>query len=123
MTEKKTRYGFPSADWDLAKAQATDFLVRCARTRSTTTYSQLCEEVGAIHLRPYSFAIIAFLDEICAEEDARHGVVTASLVVRKDTGMPGNGYFGELSRLGHGIDDREAFWRAEVERVWDAYSD
>ena len=118
MTETALRYGSPVADWERAKLQAKDFLVSCARERATTTYSELCSEVGAIHLRPYSFAVVAFLNEICTEEDAAHGVMMASLVVRKDTGLPGNGYFRHAGRLGRDVSDREAFWRSEVEKVY-----
>jgi len=118
MTEPATRYGSPADDWERAKLQAKDFLTACARRRATTTYSELCSEVDAIHLRPYSFAIVAFLNEICSEEDAAHGVMMASLVVRKDTGIPGEGYFRHAGRLGRDVSDREAFWRSEAEKVY-----
>ena len=126
MTETALRYGSPVADWERAKLQAKDFLTSCARRRATTTYSELCSMVDAIHLRPYSFAIVAFLNEICTEEDAVHGVMMASLVVRKDSGMPGDGYFRHAERLSRDITDRERFWRSEVEKVyavWPALSD
>lgn len=121
MTETALRYGSPVADWERAKLQAKDFLTSCARRRATTTYSELCAVVDAIHLRPYSFAIVAFLNEICTEEDAAHGVMMASLVVRKDSGVPGDGYFRHADRLGRDISDREAFWRSEVEKVYDVW--
>ena len=121
MADKETRYGFQSTDWESAKVQAKDFLTSCAHRRGTTTYSELCSQVGAVSLHPYSFAIVAFLNEICTEEDAAHGVMMASLVTRKDTGLPGDGYYRHADRLGRDISDREAFWRAEVERVWAAY--
>jgi len=123
MTDNKTYFGSPVEDWETAKLQAKAFLTDCARRRGTTTYSGLCSEITAIHLRPYSFAIVAFLNEICTEEDAAHGVMMASLVVRKDTGIPGEGYFRHAGSLGRDTADREAFWRSEVERVWAAYSD
>jgi len=113
-----TCYGFPRADWELAKRQAEDALSACARERATTTYAGLCDEVAAIRLRPYSFAMVAFLDEICAEQDAENGIVLASLVTRKDTGMPGEGYFRHAARLGHDVSDRELYWTRQVERVW-----
>jgi hypothetical protein len=121
MADIDTRFGFPVQDWERAKRQAKDLLTECARRLGTTTYSGLCDAVTAIHLRPYSFAIVAFLNEICTEEDAAHGVMMASLVVRKDTGIPGDGYFRHAGRLGRDISDREAFWRSEAQRVWEAY--
>lgn len=116
-----TRYGFPRADWERAKSEAKDFLVSCARRRETTTYSELCETVSAVHLRPYSFAMMAFLNEVCTEEDAAHGVMLASLVCRKDSGLPGDGYFRHAARLGRDVRDREAYWRSEVSRIHDAF--
>ena len=63
------------------------------------------------------------LGEVDTEADARLGCMVASLVVRADTGMPGDGYFAFASReLGRPIGDRRAFWQAEVARVWDAYA-
>jgi hypothetical protein len=121
MADADARYGFPAQDWERAKLQAKGLLTECARRRGTVTYSDLCDSVTAIHLTPYSFAIVAFLNEICTEEDAAHGVMMASLVVRKDTGIPGDGYFGHAVRLGRDTADREAFWRSEAERVWEAY--
>ena len=47
----------------------------------------------------------------------------ASLVVRADTGIPGEGYFlfaGE--ELGRPIEDPQAFWEHEVVRVWEAFA-
>jgi hypothetical protein len=63
------------------------------------------------------------LGEVDTETDARLGCMVASLVVRADSGMPGDGYFHfAATELGRPIDDRREFWQAEVERVWDAYA-
>lgn len=116
-----TRYGFPREDWDLAKRQAKDFLVACARSRRTTTYGELTQVVSAIRLKTYSWGMMAFLDEICTEEDALHGVMLASLVCRKDSGMPGDGYFRNAAKLGRDTHDHEAYWRSEIERIYAAF--
>lgn len=115
-----TCYGFPRADWERAKAEAEAALVACARERETTTYAGLCAEVNSIQLRPYSFAMVAFLDEICCEQDAANGIVLATLVTRKDSGLPGEGYFRHAARLGHDVSDRQAFWHEQAERVYAA---
>ena len=117
-----TCYGFPCADWERAKAEAETALVACARRRETTTYAGLCTEVSSIRLRAYSFGMVAFLDEICAEQDAANGIVLASLVTRKDTGVPGEGYFRHAARIGCDVSDRDAFWHEQVERVYRAYA-
>ncbi|MCE5203633.1 MAG: hypothetical protein LLG24_05435 [Actinomycetia bacterium] len=116
-----TRYGFPRGAWDAAKEEARDFLIGRARARGTTSYSELCDVISAVQLRPYSFAMKAFLNEICSAEDAAHGIMLASLVTRKDTGLPGDGYFAFAAALGRDAFDRESFWRSEVERIYAAY--
>ena len=116
-----TWYGFPKRDWAAAKEQARTALIACARERATTTYSGLCEDVTAIRLRPYTFAMMAFLNEICTEEDAAHGVMLASLVTRKDSGLPGDGYFRNAARLGRDVSDHRAFWESEVERIYSVW--
>lgn len=117
-----TRYGFAAADWERAKAEAKEFLISCARGRATTTYSELCDLVTSVRLRPYSFAMMAFLNEVCTEEDAAHGVMLASLVCRKDSGLPGSGYFRHAARLGRDVRDPENYWRSEVERIYCVFS-
>lgn len=113
------RWGFPREAWEAAKAQMEDILVGCARRRETITYSELCATVSAIRLRPYSWALMALLDEACAEEDAAHGIVLASLVVRKGgEGMPGAGYFRCAERLGRDVSDQRAFWESELAKVY-----
>lgn len=117
-----TRYGFPLAAWEAAKQQANAFIQQRARECGTLTYAELCREVTAITLRPRSWAIMGFLNEICTEADAKHGIMLATLVVRADTGLPGDGYFRHAERLGRDVADREAYWRSEAERVWAAFA-
>lgn len=119
----ETRWGFPREAWEAAKAQTEDILIDRARRRETITYSGLCEAVSAIRLRPYSCALMALLDEACAEEDAAHGTILASLVVRKGgEGMPGAGYFRCAERLGRDVRDQRAFWEDELAKVYACWS-
>jgi len=119
---QNTRYGFPAEAWETAKAEAKAMLVARARRRETITYSELCRGVHAISLKPRSWAIMAFLNEVCSEEDAEHGVMLATLVVRADSGLPGDGYFRHAERLGRDVADREAYWHQEAERVYAAFA-
>lgn len=115
---ESTRYGFPVEAWEAAKQQANALLEERARERATITYAEICRAVSAIDLKPRSWAIMGFLNEICTEADAAHGIMLASLVVRADTGMPGAGYFRNAARLGRDVSDPEAYWRSEVERIY-----
>lgn len=119
--DEQLRYGYPAQAWECAKAEAKEHLISCARRRTTTTYSELCEVVTSARLRPYSFAMMAFLNEVCTEEDAAHGVMLASLVCRKDSGMPGDGYFRHAAKLGRDTRDPRAYWESEVARIYHAF--
>lgn len=121
MPEKATRWGLALDDWRAAKDQAESLIIARARERGTVTYSELCSSITVARFKPYSWRLIALLDEICSQEDAALGIVLASLVVRRDTGMPGEGYFAHAAKLGRDVSDREGFWRSEAERVWAAY--
>jgi methyl coenzyme M reductase subunit C len=118
---ENTRYGFSTDAWEAAKHQANALLQARARERGTITYAEICREVDAIALKPRSWAIMGFLNEICTEADAAYGIMLASLVVRADTGMPGDGYFRNAARLGRDVSDPEAYWRSEVERIYDVF--
>lgn len=65
---------------------------------------------------------MTLLDEACSGIDAERGVVHPALVVRANTGMPGEGYFAWCEHEGRDVSDREALWRADVARVFDAWS-
>jgi hypothetical protein len=120
--EKTTRYGMTPDEWDAVRERARQHIIGCAKRRETTTYSEISQVVAPARITPRSFAMMRLLNEICTREDEARGVMLASLVVRKDTGMPGDGYFGCASGLGRETADRKAFWEAEVERVYAAFS-
>jgi hypothetical protein len=120
--ESGTRWGVPIATWEEAREHARAVLLARARAHETITYSELAAAVAETGFRPRSWALMALLGEVCRDEDPVHDVWIASLVVRKDTGMPGDGYFGYAEREGLDTSDRVAFWNDRVQRVWNAYS-
>jgi len=122
-TQKDTRWGIPLARWAEARESARAAILARARARETITYSELAQAVSATGFRPRSWALMALLGEVCREEDPVHDVWIASVVVRKDTGMPGDGYFAYAERDGHDVSDRGLFWDERVQQVWNAYSD
>ena len=119
----ETRWGIPLAQWADARLRARSAMLARARAHETITYAELAQAVSETGFRPRSWALMALLGEVCRDEDPVHGVWTASLVVRKDTGMPGDGYFGYAEREGLDVSDKGAFWREHVQRVWNAYTD
>jgi hypothetical protein len=120
--KKDTYYGMPREEWPRVRERAREFIVGCARQRRTTTYTEISEVVEPARVPPYSYAMKALLNEICTREDAERGVMLASLVCSKATGVPGDGYFDCADRLLRDTHDRRAFWESEVERVYEAFA-
>lgn len=118
---KDTRWGIPLAQWADARATMREALLARACSGQTITYSELARAVAVTGFRPRSWALMAMLGEVCDAEDPVHDVWIASLVVRQDTGMPGEGYFAYAVREGLDCDDRAGFWRERVQQVWNAY--
>jgi hypothetical protein len=119
----KRRWGFTQAEWVGARESLERLLAEAGRARSTVTYGEVARRVfgGRVSARPA--ALMELLGEVDSATDAQLGCMVASLVVRADTGMPGDGYFCFAEeQLRRPIGDRRAFWTAEVERVWEAYA-
>lgn len=108
-----------SAEWAEAVAQAEAHIERCAAERRTTTYGELADAITVGNVRAYSYAMVALLSAACRVLDERFGVISASVVVRKDTGMPGEGYFAWAERSGFDVSDRRAFWERELQKVYE----
>jgi hypothetical protein len=121
--EKDTRWGIPLAQWEDARERARAAILQRAHAGETITYAELAHAVAVTGFRPRSWALMALLGEVCRDEDPVHDVWIASLVVRKDTGMPGDGYFAYAERDGFDTSDRAAFWREHAQQVWNAYRD
>lgn len=119
---ERLRWGFTASEWASARAALTKLLAETAEKRSTVTYGEISRRVFGGRVSARSSALMDLLGEVDRETERERGVIVASLVVRADTGMPGDGYFlFAADEIGRPIDDRRAFWEAEVERVWRAY--
>lgn len=109
-------------EWDEAKALLRALLTDAARARSTVTYGEAARVAFGGRFSARSGALMDLLGEVDTEEEAARGVMIASLVVRKDTGMPGDGYFAFAAyELGRDVSDRAVLWQTEAEAVWEAY--
>jgi len=116
------RWGLDSNEWVAAKERLTRLLRDAARSRSTVTYGEAARVAFSGRFSARSGALMDLLGEVDAEEERARGVIIASLVVRADTGMPGEGYFGfARDSLRRDVSDPAAFWSAEAEAVWAAY--
>ena len=107
-------------EWAEMVHAARDLLVQTACERSTITYGDFAALASRGRLVARS-PLLMQLVELAAEPlDETYGICTASLVVRADSGRPGEGYFVWAARSGFDMTDPRAMWLAQVHRVWNA---
>lgn len=106
-------------------------LLRAARSRGTLTYGQLMKIMGVSRGKPLFEAIVA----VDRAEYANGAPGFAAIIVRKDTGFPGGGFFCDdklpeslrrpYSRASDpGLSAAEMNYVKDAQRkIWDYYSD
>ena len=97
-------------------------LKQVARTGTVTHYSDIAPLAGVnLNTGRGRREIGSLLAEVCLSEAQQGRPLLGSVVVRKDSQMPGKGYFRGAQNLGkfHGgsDEDRRAFWLQELKRV------
>jgi hypothetical protein len=88
-----------------------DVLVEVAARGETITYEQL--RSGLVLAGDIVPALRALSED---EDDAGRGLLTA-VVVRSDTGKPGNGWFRLAAERGRDVTQADAAWQAERARL------
>ena len=112
------RYSVSKDERAAIKEEMRAIMIEQARARQTIPYSELAMRVPTAYLHPRSFQFASLLQEIGREEiEAGRGVLPA-VVVRKDSGMPGGGYFGSTACMGHESAELEAWWRDDLETLY-----
>lgn len=113
------RKRFVEADRAALKAEMRALLIGLARRRQTITYSELAAALttACVHHRAPEFHRL--IVEMSREDEAAGHVALAPLIVRKDSGIPGMGFFVQTAVEGGEAADLEAFWRAAFERACD----
>lgn len=116
-------WGMSGEQWAEAKMRLASLLGEAGRQRSTVTYGEAARVAFEGRFTPRSRALMDLLGDVDREMDAAEGVMIASLVVRADSGIPGEGYFafadGTLGR--RALEDPHGFWLEEVRRVWEYF--
>jgi hypothetical protein len=93
-----------------------------ARGETVVTYGQLVERIDARSFTPNHPALTELLCSIStAENRAGRGMLSA-VVVRGDTGLPGDGFFKLAGKLGFKYEDERAFWEQERAKVYVAWN-
>jgi len=115
-------YSFTEADWQAIKAEIHAILVGLARMERTMSYSELAAQVRTASMHHRAPGFHSILRDICRDEIAAGRPVIGVLVVNKQTGICGQGYFKFAAQMGADVSDPEAYWQAEFERVCEYWS-
>src|SRR2546423_15670108 len=110
----ETKYGSSLQDWERAKEEMRGVLVETARRKEFIPYSDLVARVHTVKLDPHSYALAAMLGEISTEEHTCGRGMLSALVLSKDEGKPGTGFFALAEDLKLDISDPDRFWLAEL---------
>ena len=92
-------------------------LIEVAKHKGTISYSDVAR-IADLHVR--SRALFQILDDISTAEFAAGRPLLTAVVVRKEDGMPGGGFFKLATQLGQhrAGDDRTLYWMRELEQVY-----
>jgi hypothetical protein len=107
--------------WDAVRAEMRELMIGAAQMRRTLTYAELCAAVRSAHLHYHSPLLTRLLVQIGTAEAGDGRPILPAVVVTKQTGMPGMGFFkieGEVQ-----IADPEAYWRDALEQVYTYWSE
>ena len=105
--------------------QLIEALKEIASRAEKVTYGEMAALVGLDMRRPPDrTALGRLLQAVCKTESASGRPLLGSVVVRKDTGMPGESYFKVARQLRSdgSADDRE-FHRVELARVYEQWAE
>jgi hypothetical protein len=117
------KHKFSESDWNSLKQEMREILIGMAKLRQPITYSALAASIQTAYIHHRAPYFQKLINDVCREDDAAGHEVLAVLIVRKDTGICGSGFFTHAAGEGHDVSDPEAFWRTEFDRVCDYWSD
>jgi len=99
-------------------------LKEVAKSRRTITYSELAP-LARLNMSnaPDRTEIARILDEISNYEYDHGRPLLSAVVIRKDTNLPGSGFFTLARELGLLTgDDKDGFYRDELNRVYEIWT-
>ena len=123
MKREGFKHGFAESDWQAAKEEARQAMIRRAKVPRTISYSELVSEIRSVKLEPHDARLSHLLGLIAEEESqAGRGMLTVVVVHKTGDQKPGPGFYEMARRLGNAILDEEAFWVSELKRVHSSWA-
>jgi hypothetical protein len=112
---------FSEAKWNDIKNEMRQIMVELAKSGQTISYSELCAMLKTAYLHYHSPMLTTLLIEIGSEEAQAGRPILPAVVVGKQSGIPGLGYFkvaiGEAE-----IADPQAHWQNDLQQLFDYWS-
>jgi hypothetical protein len=105
-----------SVNWSAVKAEIHAILVEVAKAGQTITYSELTSMLQTAYVHYHSQVLVQLLTDIGRDEHLAGRPVLPALVVTKQTGMPGGGYF-RFGPADDEMNDPAAAWAEDVKQV------
>ena len=93
-----------------------DILIGVARQRGRITYGRLGNEFG---VAPPFRTLIHALDRVSRAAHAAGRPMLSAVVVNRETGRPGSGFYLLAWDLGKTVSDEVDFWESEREKVYE----
>src|SRR5262249_50987651 len=112
------------AQWSVLREEMRQVMIETARRGQLITYSELCALLKTAYLHYHSPQIVKLLDEIGMMEHEAGRPILPAVVVGKQSGIPGAGYF-RIAVEGHdneGGFDPKVNWEADLKAVFDYWS-
>ena len=113
--------GLKNKDRQKLKDEIKEIMVNQARTKTTIYYGELCRKIKSFTLSPDDPLLHTILGEISAESVKAGNGMLSVFAVRKDTDMPGRGFFSLAKDLGFKINKKERFVKEQIELVYNQY--
>jgi hypothetical protein len=112
--------GFPASDWIRAREQAREILIRrTARPNPFIPYSDLVTLLD-LPIEAHDPRLSVLLDEISTKEhEEGRGFLTALVVHRHGSMVPGAGFFVMARRCGFDFDDEQDFFIKQYKYLMD----
>jgi len=95
-------------------------IIDVAKRRTTIPYDILAQRVGLINQPEWFWVIGKYLGDINEQETPKGNPMISAIVVGKETGIPGDGFWicAYNLKVWDGKGDKEEFWKKELEKVW-----
>ena len=112
-----------NVNWDKVKEEIRDILIQVARKQQVITYSELTSMLQTAYVHYHSHVLVSLLTDIGSAEARAGRPILPALVVTKQTGLPGAGYFKIRDERGvHIADDPQETWAEDLKQVHDYWS-